>query len=184
MARRLYIKNNYIKVEDGDTAQYPKSSLYDTREGHLKLTHPDGFETNFIDPTEWINTELGSETFTFATMETFLETNTAGFNNASNGAQFVEEKTAITGSTAAVWVIRSLGVFYANKLVNIMVEKTGPAQANAGTRSNFIIPATTAPFLVFKVAGANTRPVEADGNGDIQIWSDNSLVNYWLIGSK
>ena len=185
MAKRLYIKNSYIKVDNGDEiTQYPQSSLYDTRSGFLKLIHPRGFETTFEDPTEWINTELGSETYTAATMEAFLEKNSGSFNDASNGARFVEEKTAITGTVGVDWVVRSLGVAYANKTVQIMVEKTGAAQANAGARSNFLPPETTAPFLVFKENGGDEREIEADGNGDIQIWSDNGLVNFYLIGSK
>jgi len=187
MAKRLYLEENYIKVDDGENpvAQYPLSSLYDISDGNLRLTHPKGFKVSFPDPTEWINTEIGSETFTFETMEIFFELNT-GFNSASGGseAKFVEEKTAITGSVAAAWEIRSLGFAHANKSVLIMVEKTGAAQANAGVRSNFILPATTAPFLVFKENGGDERRVEADGNGDIQIWSDNGLVNFWLISSK
>lgn len=95
-------------------------------------------------------------------------------------ASFTTEKTAIAGSAAGAWITRSLGAGYANKLIRVTMENDSVALRKAGVRE-----VGDANDLSFHMGRCHSSfEVVADGAGDIQIYSDDLSVVFWITGTK
>lgn len=95
-------------------------------------------------------------------------------------ASFTTEKTSIAGSAAGAWITRSLGAGYANKLIRVTMENDSVALRKAGVRE-----VGDANDLSFHMGRCHSSfEVVADGAGDIQIYSDDLSVDFWITGTK
>jgi hypothetical protein len=103
--------------------------------------------------------------------------NYTGFPGVSN---FVEEKTPIAGSNAGAWVVRNLGASYANKRLEIIIQKNNNAVSLAGVRA--VGSAFDLSFILRRSQAY--RQVTADAAGDIEIFSNNINADFYIIGSK
>lgn len=89
MAKRLFESGNYVIVDDnGSKIQYQQNkSTYETTEnGDYRIIQQGKLETliESTDITNWITSESGSETYTEATLLTFLRTYTSFFLSSSS----------------------------------------------------------------------------------------------------
>lgn len=85
MAKRLYIKGNYVIADnDGVFSEYPTSrSAYTTTDSAYLIIEQIDKGTLVIPFTEigdWLDAEVGGDPFTDATLKQFLQNNTANFN--------------------------------------------------------------------------------------------------------
>jgi hypothetical protein len=95
---------------------------------------------------------------------------------------FTPEKTSISGSGTGTWIVRSLGVGYANKEVEVMVTR------NAGGNGNLFGVRRVGSVLNLSFdlnRGSFYRTVLADQNGNIEMLSTDATNNViWITGTK
>jgi hypothetical protein len=104
----------------------------------------------------------------------------AGFLSSGFVIPFVPEKTIIPPSNAGAWVVRALGVAYANKLIQIRISKTNNNLAVCGARETGSI-----LDLSFALGRGNSYfEVLADPAGSIEIRSNRLNARFWITGTK
>jgi hypothetical protein len=88
-------------------------------------------------------------------------------------------RTAIAGESSGTWQVRSLGAPCINKVVTVSINSNGNNQTGGargigtGVENKFLLNNNSATDIV----------VQADSNGDIEIFGDNSGLTFFLTGA-
>jgi len=107
--------------------------------------------------------------------------NTDPANPVFNENTYIEESTIIAGSTTGAWVVRSLGIAYANSDVELKVYKT--ADNNISTFGVREVGSIVPKFFPIR-RGTVHMEVRADAAGDIEIQSNNTNITFEVTGRK
>lgn len=97
-----------------------------------------------------------------------------------NIVPFSSESTIFTGSNTNSWVTRSLGVFYANRELQVSVYKVQNSRQSAGVREV----GSSVPKYFPIGRGTNFFYVLADNSGDIEILSSSNQSTFEVTGTR
>lgn len=107
--------------------------------------------------------------------------NTDPNNPIFNENTYTEESTIIAGSATGLWVVRSLGLAYANHDVEMKVYKSANNNiAQFGVRE---LGSTVPKFFPIRRQTTHME-VRADSNGDIEIQGDDAAIIFEVTGKK
>lgn len=200
-----------IQIDNGgtlNTFEFVKSqSFYTERLDGYDLQQNGGGAVS-IEKAEiptFLNAETGGVAYTEATLLAFLRTFTGVISEGGGGGggvqsvtgtlvdttdplnpvvnpnPFTEESTIIAGSGSGTWVLRGLGINYANKEIEMQVyASNGNQVANVGVRK---VGSAVPKSFPLRIGSCYFQTV-ADASGNIEILSDNINKTFQVIGTR